>query len=214
MNGIKKALPPVKRIKSHLAAMAWADVPSFVGDLAQRDGVSARTLEFIILTAARSGEARGAKWGEIDLAAKVWTVPAERMKRGVEHRVPLSPEALAVLERVRGLDRDFVFPSTHRDGEGKVRAQSDMVFKSLLLRMNREGFTVHGFRSSFRDWCSESAHAQREVAELALSHAVGNEVERAYARSDMFERRRALMERWAQFCSGRSAKVFQLGNGG
>lgn len=210
LNGIKKALPPVKRIKTHLAALPWSEVPAFMRELAKREGVSARTLEFIILTAARSGEARGALWSEFDLAAKVWTVPGARMKRGVEHRVPLSCEALAILERVRGLDEDFVFASTHRGHGGKVRAQSDMVFKSLLRRMNREGFTVHGFRSSFRDWCSEGAHVEREVAELALSHAVGNEVERAYARSDLFERRRSLMERWGQYCANRPAKIVEL----
>ncbi len=115
VHGVKKALPPVKLVKAHLPALPWAEVPAFMRDLSERDGLSARTLEFLILTAARSGEARGARWDEIDLAKKVWTIPGERMKRGVEHRVPLSPEAVAVLKWVRGLDEELVFPSNQRD---------------------------------------------------------------------------------------------------
>ncbi len=174
------------------------------------EGVSARTLEFIILTASRSGEARGARWSEFDFDEKVWTVPGSRMKRGLPHRVPLSPEALAVLEQVRGLDDDIVFPSAKRDKAGKARDQSVMVFKALFGRMNRDGFTTHGFRSTFRDWCSESAHADREVAEAALSHASGNEVERAYARSDLFERRRALMDAWGRYATGKAGDVVRM----
>ncbi len=200
VNGLKKALPTVKHRAEHMDSMPWQMVPAFMTDLAKREGLSARTLEFVILTAARSGEARGARWSEIDLKAGTWTVPAERMKRGLPHRVPLSPQAAAVLERVRGLDDELVFPSTQRGKDGEVRPQSDMVFKGLFNRMKREGFTTHGFRSSFRDWASESAHAEREVAEAALSHATGNEVERAYARSDLFERRRRLMEAWGDHC--------------
>ena len=172
VNGLKKALPTVKALKTHLDAMAWADVPAFMADLAQREGVSARCLEFIILTAARSGEARGARWSEID--GEVWTVPGERMKRGLPHRVPLSPGAMAALEKVRGLDADLVFPSTQKATEGGAKQMSDMVFKALFKRMEREGFTTHGFRSSFRDWCGEVALVEREVAEAALSHAVGS----------------------------------------
>ncbi len=204
VNGLKKALPMVKRRAEHMAAMLWRDVPKFIAELATREGVSARTLEFIILTAARSGEARGARWSEIE--GNVWTVPGERMKRGVPHRVPLSAEALAVLERVRGLDDDLIFPSVQRGPVGEAKGQSVMVFKALLKRMDRSGFTVHGFRSTFRDWCSESARAERELAEAALSHATGNEVERAYARSDLFERRRTLMDQWARFCLSAGSK--------
>lgn len=210
VNGIKKALPTVKRRAEHMTALDWRDIPGFMEDLAEREGVSARTLEFLILTASRSGEARGARWSEIDLDARDWIVPGERMKRGVAHRVPLSEAAMAVLERVRSLDADLVFPSVQRGEKGEARPQSVMVFKALMKRMGREGITVHGMRSSFRDWCSESAHADREVAEAALSHATGNEVERAYARSDLFERRRALMDAWSRFATGRNGKITEL----
>jgi integrase len=132
------------------------------------------------------------------------------MKRGLPHRVPLSQEAAEILERVRGLDADFVFPSLRRGSDDEARPQSVMVFKALLRRMGAEGFTVHGFRSTFRDCCGESAHADREVAEAALSHATGNEVERAYARSDLIERRRVLMDAWARFAVGGAGEVVAL----
>ena len=132
------------------------------------------------------------------------------MKRGIPHRVPLSTEALEVLAKVRGLHSKLVFPSAVSGPKGEAREQSAMVFKALLKRMRVEGITVHGFRSAFRDWCSESALAEREVAEAALSHATGNEVERAYARSDLFERRRQLMNAWGRFCSGKSGDVVQM----
>lgn len=210
VSGVKKALPSVKKRAEHMAALPWQGVPSFMEDLAKRDGVSARTLEFIILTATRSGEARGARWEEIDLEAREWLVPAERMKRGVPHRVPLSEAAVAVLEKMKGLDPVWVFPSPQRDREGRTKPQSVMVFKSLMKRMGHEGFTVHGFRSSFRDWCAESAKVDREVAEAALSHATGNAVERAYARSDLFERRKALMEAWARISTSATANVLHM----
>lgn len=199
VNGAKGALPKVSRSVEHLAALPWREVPGFMSELASRDSVSARTLEFLIFTASRSGEARGARWCEIE--GSVWTVPSERMKRGVPHRVPLSSAAMAVLESVRGLDDQLVFPAASLGRNGRAREQSVMVFKALLRRMNREGFTVHGFRSSFRDWCGESAKVEREVAENALSHSVGTAVERAYARSDLLERRALLMEVWAQFAT-------------
>ena len=208
VNGLKKALPAVKRQQVHLAAMDWRKLPEFMSELSIRESVSALTLEFIILTAARSGEARGARWSEI--SNNVWTVPAERMKRGVAHRVPLSDEAIIVLDKVRGLDDELVFPSVKTGPQGETRAQSVMVFKSLLKRMKQEGFTVHGFRSTFRDWCSESAYADREVAEAALSHATGSEVERSYARSDLFDRRRILMDAWGRYTTGKSGSVVEL----
>lgn len=207
VNGVKRALPSVKRTTEHMAALPWQAVPAFISDLSARDGISARTLEFIILTAARSGEARGARWAEFDLDNAVWTVPADRMKRNLIHRVPLSPAVLIILEKVRGLDHEFVFPSSQRGQAGEAKQQSVMVFTSLLKRMKRDDITTHGFRSAFRDWCSESARAEREIAEAALSHAVGNEVERAYARSDLFDRRRDLMERWARYVKGASATL-------
>jgi integrase len=208
VNGLKRALPTVKRRPEHLAALSWREVPDFMRELGDRSAVSARALEFIILTAARSGEARGARWAEID--GDVWTVPGDRMKRGLPHRVPLSEAALGVLEAVRGLDGDLVFPSPSRDAKGRARALSVMGFKPLLNRMEREGFTVHGFRSAFRDWCSESARAPREVAEAALSHATGDAVERAYARSDLIAQRRELMEAWGRFVTGKTGDVVQL----
>ncbi|WP_339951641.1 integrase arm-type DNA-binding domain-containing protein [uncultured Albimonas sp.] len=198
VNGLKNALPPVKPQAEHMAALPWADLPAFMTELSTREGISARALEFIILTAARSGEARGARWAEI--SGDVWTVPAERMKTNKAHRVPLSAAALATLESLRGLDPDLIFPSPVRGKSGQSRPLSDTVFKALMDRMDREGLTTHGFRSTFRDWCAEAARAEREVAEAALSHAVGDRVERAYARSDLFDRRRGLMEEWSAFC--------------
>jgi len=212
VNGVKRALPTVKRRPEHLAALPWREIPAFMSELRERSAVSARALEFIILTASRSGEVRGARWAELD--GDVWTVPGERMKRGLPHRVPLSDAALNVLERVRGLDGDLIFPSPLRRNEGHARPLSVMGFKPLLARMGREGFTVHGFRSTFRDWCSESARVPREVAEAALSHATGNEVERAYARSDLLDQRRGLMKLWAAHVTGSEGGVVHLQRGG
>lgn len=208
VNGINKALPVVKTRSNHFASLSWREVPEFMTALSEREGTSARCLELLILTASRSGEVRGARWAEIE--GSVWTIPGERMKRGVQHRVPLAPEALAVLEKVKGLDGDLIFPSVQRLRNGDGKEQSNMVFKALLKRMGRDGFTIHGFRSSFRDWCSESAKADREVAEAALSHATGNAVERAYARSDLFERRMALMDAWARYATGQSGEVVKM----
>lgn len=213
VNGLKQALPRVKAKDHHMAALPWRNIPDLMIDLGEREGVSARTLEFIILTAVRSGEARGARWSEIDLSNRTWNIPGERMKRGISHRVPLSAEAVAILDKVKGLDPDLIFPSPSRDKGGGAKVQSDMVFRALYKRMGREGFTTHGFRSSFRDWCSESAHAEREVAEAALAHATGNSVERSYARSDLFERRRKLMEQWGRFVAGNSGNVVRLARG-
>ncbi|SOC10186.1 integrase [Rhodobacter sp. JA431] len=210
VDGLTKALPVVKASGDHMAALPWGDLPAFWAQLGARDAIAARCLEFLILTAARSGEARGARWAEIDLEARVWNVPAERMKRGIAHRVPLCEPALSVLKTVRGLDADFVFPSVQRSKSNEARPMSDMVFKGLFKRMGREGFTTHGFRSTFRDWASESAHADREVAEAALAHATGNAVERAYARSDLFERRRALMDAWGRYATGEAGQVVEM----
>lgn len=210
VEGVERSLPMVKRDKGHFAAMDWRDVPAFMADLSYREGVSARCLEFAILTAVRSGEARGATWAEINWKEGAWLIPGERMKRGLPHRVPLSQAALEVLERAKGLDPVLVFPSVQRGKDGSGKPMSDMVFKALTDRMGREGFTTHGFRSSFRDWCGESAKADPEVAEAALAHATGNAVSRAYARSDLFDRRRVLMDAWAAFVSGTVGHVVQL----
>lgn len=196
INGIKKALPAVKRRPQHLAALPWRDLPEFMAALRAREGISARALEFAILTAARSGEARGARWGEVK--ADVWEVPAERMKGGVSHRVPLSDAARRVLDAVDGLGGELVFPSPNPSGG--ERQLSDVALKNMLRRMGYSEITVHGFRSTFRDWVSDCEVAGREVAEAALAHSAGSEVERAYARSDLFERRSSLMDSWGGFC--------------
>jgi integrase len=188
-------LPARSRVHKveHHAAMPYDGLGTFLVSLRARDGIAARALEFLILTAARTGEVSGARWEEIDLAAKVWTVPASRMKAGRQHRVPLSDAALAVLNRVpREVDR--VFPI------------NNMSLPRLIRRMGRRGLTVHGFRSSFRDWAAEVSHFPREIAEAALAHLVGDDTERAYRRGDLFEKRRLLMAAWAEFCSGPSAE--------
>jgi integrase len=188
---------PAKRQVRHLAAMPWRDLPDFMAKLRASDSTSSRALEFTILTAARAGETLGATWAEIDLATKTWTVPAGRMKSGKEHRVPLSPRAVALLGK----------PATGRlfdVGENALRfvlraATSDGT--KAARDLTGGGATVHGFRSSFRDWCGERTNFARELAEMALAHAVGSKVEQAYQRSDMFEKRRRLMQAWADFCS-------------
>ena len=204
VNGVEKALPTVKATSEHLPSMPWQEVPAFVQALRSREGVSARALEFLILTGVRSVEARGATWDEFDLSEAVWSIPGERMKRGEIHRVPLPPAAKQIVEQMRNLDATYVFPSASRDAKGKNRPMSDAVFRALFDRMGVEGITVHGFRTSFRVWCSEVAHADWDVAELALSHAAGSQVARAYARSDLLDRRRDLMEMWAGFVLGNS----------
>jgi integrase len=211
INGLKKALPVVKPNVEHMAALPWQDIPGFMAELAQRDEISARALEFVILTAARSSQARGALWSEIE--GTVWTVPGPRMKGGRQHRVPLCDSALAVLDRVRGLHSDLVFPSPYRTRSGKDRQLAETTFGALLKRMGRPDLTTHGFRSSFRDWASDWAHAEREVAEVALAHSVGSSVEQAYARSDLFERRRKLMDAWGRFCAGEQGAVVQMVRG-
>jgi len=202
VNGVKKAFGTVNAKPTHMQSMAWSDLPAFMKELAKRDGIPARTLEFVILTAMRSGEVRGARWAEINFKDRVWNVPGEGMKRRIPHRIPLSNAACAIPEGIKGMDDDLVIPSMQTTKAGKGRVQSVNLFQALFRRMDRDGFTTHGFRSTFRDWCSESAHAEREVAEAALSHATGNEVQRAYARSDLFDRRRSLMDQWGDYAGG------------
>jgi integrase len=210
VDGLATALPKIRAERGHHAAMGWRDVPAFQTQLAAREGVSAACLQFLILTAARSGEARGARWEEIDVAGAVWNIPGVRMKAGKLHRVPLSPEALDVLAQVRGLDPALCFPAPRRGEDGAGRQLTDMAFKALCGRIGAEGHTTHGFRSSFRDWCSEAAKADPELCEAALAHATGNAVTRAYARSDLFDRRRALMDSWGRFCAGKTGQVVAL----
>ena len=190
----------------HYAAMPYDALPGFMADLAGRKGVAALALRFLILTAARSGEVRGARWSEFDLENGVWAVPGERMKAKMDHRVPLTAEALAALDAARGLDPDLVFP-----GQRRGKPMSDMTLTAILRRMERGDFTAHGFRSTFRDWAAERTSAPREIAELCLAHFVGNAVERAYRRSDLFDKRRDLMDRWARWCCPASADVVEIG---
>ncbi|TPO02179.1 site-specific integrase [Mesorhizobium sp. B1-1-5] len=193
-------LPKQKKLlaRGHHAAMSYADVPAFLKSLRQQDGIAARALEFVILTATRSGEARNAAWSEFDLDAALWTIPAKRMKAGKVHQVPLSKPALAIVKALHdtGTEGDadgagFVFPGY------KGKALSDMAFKQLMKRMKVENCTTHGFRSSFRDWAGNETETPREVAEHALAHIVGNAVENAYRRSTALDKRRKLMDEWA-----------------
>jgi integrase len=195
-----------KLTRGHHAALAYEKVPGFIADLRDRGAVAALALEFAILTAARSGEVRGATWGEIDLAAKVWTVPAKRMKAGRDHRVPLSARAVEILKGAQPLSSGdacaAVFPGLKPDS-----ILSDAAFDRLLKRMDfKPGeVTPHGFRSSFRDWAGEVSPFPRELAEAALAHVIGDETERAYRRGDALEKRRKLMDAWARFCEPKAA---------
>ena len=188
------ALPKPGRIAKvrHHAAVAVDEIGAFMTRLRAQSGMGAKALEFAVLTAARSGEVRGAVWSELDLAAALWTVPAERMKSGREHRVPLSKPALTLLRDLpTGAPDDLVFP-------GLRGPLSDMSLTAVLRRMKVDA-TAHGFRSTFRDWCSEHTNHSSEVAEMALAHAVGDKVEAAYRRGDLFEKRVHLMNDWATF---------------
>ena len=191
----KVLLPPskVKKVVHHPALPANA-MGQFMRDLRKQDGMGARALAFTILTAARSGEARGATWNEIDMDAAVWTVPAERMKAGKEHRVPLSDAALTLLRALPRSDSPYVFFAS-RGGQ-----LSDMTLSAVMRRMEVPA-VPHGFRSTFRDWCSEHTNYPRDVAEMALAHAIENKVEAAYRRGDLFAKRTALMADWAAWCS-------------
>jgi integrase len=188
----------VRRVKHH-PALPYAELPGFMAELREQEGVGARALEFTILTAARTGEIIGAKRNEANTAEKLWTVPAERMKAGKEHRVPLSGRALTILRDVTALqtgDDAFIF------GGGKQgKPLSNMTMAAVLHRMGYANVTVHGFRSTFRDWAAERTNFPNEVVEMALAHAVSNRVEAAYRRGDLFEKRRRLMAEWSTFCN-------------
>jgi integrase len=189
---LRHVLPPRSKVRPvvHHPALPYQELSAFMVRLRERQATAARCLEFVILTACRTNEALQARWNEVDLDTRVWTIPAKRMKAGKEHRVPLSSAAIAVLAGMqRGERAAYIF-------EG---AQSPRVLRRLLQRMRRVDITVHGFRSSFRDWCSEHANFPAEVAEKALGHATKDKVVSAYQRSDMLERRRSLMTAWAQY---------------
>ncbi|HEX3663797.1 MAG TPA: integrase arm-type DNA-binding domain-containing protein [Rhizomicrobium sp.] len=185
----------IRKVEHH-AALPYSEIPEFMTSLAQQAGEGARALLFAILTAARTGEVIGARGAEIDTRAGVWTVPADRMKAGREHRVPLGPSALAL--RVEESDpMDYAFKGAKRG-----RPLSNMALLATLRRMNRGDLTAHGFRSTFRDWAAEQTSFPNEVVEAALAHTIADKVEAAYRRGDLFEKRRRLMEAWDRYCSG------------
>ena len=191
----------VRRVEHH-AALPYQQMAKFMTELRQHDGSTALALQFAILTAARTGEVVGARWEEIDFGERLWTIPASRIKAGREHRVPLSDAAIAVLDRMRQVRRgDYVFPG--RDSNSPVNTAG--LFHTLR-RLNWPDVTVHGFRSTFRDWAAERTNYPAEVAEMALAHTVGSAVEQAYRRSDLFDRRRRLMDDWARWCSTEAAE--------
>jgi integrase len=198
---LDKLLPARSRVRGveHHAALPYAELTAFLASLREREAVSARALEFLILTAGRTGEVIGAHWSEINLLDKTWTVPATRMKAHREHRVSLSPRALAILQKMheaRDSHNAFVFP-----GPRPGKPLSNVAFLRLLRRMGLHDLTVHGFRATFKTWASERTSFQNEIVEAALAHVIGGKVEQAYRRGDMFEKRRRLMQQWAIFCT-------------
>jgi len=213
---LKHRLPNISRVRrtNHHPSLPWQMVPAFMAALCQMDSISSRALQFVILNASRSGEVRGARWREFDLDHAIWTIPAKRMKTKREQRVPLSDAAIAVLKSMQPLGRgpnSLVFPSIRQ-----AAALSDMALSELIRGMNKvkEGeippwraqddrpIVVHGFRSSFRDWCEEATSTPHAVSEAALAHVVSNKVEAAYRRTDLFDKRRILMQQWSEHCIG------------
>jgi integrase len=197
---LDKLLPARGKVRKveHHPALAYAEMCDFIAALREQEGVAAWALEFLILTASRTGEVIGAQWAEFDLGAKLWTVAAERMKAGKEHRVPLSGRALAIIDEMKAARLDgseFVFP-----GGRPGKPLSNMAMLKLLQRMGRGDLTAHGFRSSFRDWAAEQTHFPHEVVEMALAHTIPDKVEAAYRRGDLFQKRRQLMDVWATYC--------------
>lgn len=196
--GLERVFPQNRKAPAHHAALPYADLPKFVEGLRASDAglVVQLAFEFLILTAARTSEVLNATWSEFDLKGKTWTIPAERMKAKIEHRVPLSPRCVEILKQAQGLSNDgsFAFP-------GRLRSKplSNMAFLMALRRMGHESYTAHGFRSTFRDWVEERTHTPHAVAEAALAHTVKNKTEAAYRRSDLFDKRRDLMNAWATF---------------
>jgi integrase len=215
---LDKLLPArskVRKVKHH-AALPYVELPGFMKALREQDGNSACALEFAILTAARTGEVIGATWDEINWTDKIWTIAGARMKAGKEHRVPLCDRAIMILTKLRpevgetSKGKQFLFAGAKAD-----RPLSNMAMDMLLRRMNSD-VTVHGFRSTFRDWAAERTNFPSEVVEMALAHAVGSKVEAAYRRGDLFEKRRRLMDMWAEFCAAmpeEGSKVVSLRGG-
>ena len=208
---LAKLLPARAKVRAvkHHAALPWQDGPAFLNKLRQRASVAARAIEFLILTAARSGEVLGMRWGEVHLDAAVWTVPADRMKAKREHRVALSSMAVNLLRGILPLQTDPISKALVFPGQDARRPLSVMAMTMALRRMNRTDLTVHGFRSMFRDWAGETTAHPREVVEAALAHRTGDKVEQAYARGDLFTKRRLLMQEWAEFC-GRAVDPIRI----
>jgi integrase len=201
LDNLLPARSKVRRVKHH-AALPYSEIGGLIFTLRQQAGTAARALEFAILTAARTGEVIGATWSEFDLNGKVWTIPAERMKAGREHRVPLSARGIEIIRHMKKETGNEILPATPVfQGAKRGKPLSNMAFLMLLRRMNRSDLTTHGFRSTFRDWAAERTNYPGEVAEVALAHTVSNKVEAAYRRGDLFEKRRRLMESWASFCT-------------
>jgi len=198
---LDRLLPATSKVARvvHHAALPWPEIGSFVATLRTHQSTAARALEFAILTATRTGEVLGARWSEIDEAGAVWVIPASRMKMGREHRVPLSDRALELLAEMRPLKPEegdaYVFP-----GQKRGKPLSQMAMLMLLRRMKRDDLTVHGFRSTFRDWVEEETSTPHAVAEAALAHTIGNKSEAAYRRGDVFRKRALLMQEWADYC--------------
>ena len=197
---IENLLPKRDRVRKvqHHPALPYTEVGAFLAHIRREKGIAALALEFLILTATRTSETIGARWGEINLGKKVWTIPGDRIKAGKEHRVPLSAPALAILKtlaKTRADDDEYVFPGGH-----KGQPLSNNAMLALLKRIKRQDVTAHGFRSTFRDWAAEQTNYPGQVAEMALAHAIGDKVEAAYRRGDLFEKRSRLMAEWAKHC--------------
>jgi integrase len=196
---LDKLLPNRSKIRrvEHHPALPYRQIAEFMNALRRQPGTAADALQFLILTAARTGEVIGATWNEIDLAENVWTIPVERIKGGKEHRVHLSSSAMTILDGLRNDDEN---PGYIFEGGKPGRPLSNMALLAVLKRMKRADLTAHGFRSTFRDWAAECTNYPREVAEMALAHVIGNKVEAAYRRGDLFDKRRQLMDDWNDFC--------------
>jgi integrase len=208
---LDKLLPSLAKVRKpqHHNALPYAELPAFIEKLRKEEGIAARALEFTILTAARTNEAIAARRSEINAGQKLWTVPADRMKADKEHRVPLSDRALEITAAVAADEEDFIFP-----GGRWRRPLSNMAMLALLKRMGRRDLTVHGFRSTFRDWAAERTNFPNEVVEMALAHAIDSKTEAAYRRGDLFEKRQRLMGEWEAYCRTipKVGEVVELGS--
>jgi len=201
-----KVLPKVTAKPKHHKAMKWQEVPNLYLELQTRNAMAAKALMFTCLTGSRTSEVLEMEWSEVNLENHIWTCPAERMKGGVTHRVPLTAEMIEIIEPLQAMASKFVF-----EGQKRHQPLSNMAMLMLLRRMKIEGVTVHGFRSTFRDWVSETTNTPREISEMSLAHKVGSIVEQAYARSDLLDKRRLLMERWSRYVANQETNIVRIG---